>query len=118
MALPPDLSAATRVLAKTPIHDLPCMKVIQVWAAACFDFQVSKLIPYMRRTARSRKTMGEHISITRDIALFCVAFHTYGRGFDVSFTLGPQVVKLLEGAGLVFKFHFGKRPSRHRPIPL
>ena len=67
MALPPDLSAATRVLAKTPIHDLPCMKVIQVWAAACFDFQVSKLIPYMRRTARSRKTMGERISITRDI---------------------------------------------------
>ena len=30
------------------------------------------------------------------------------RGFDLSFTLGSQVLRLPESAGLVFNFHFGK----------
>lgn len=61
--------------------------------------QLNKLIPHMRMTARSGHTPGERISITRDIALFCVAFHTCGRGFDLARTLGAQVVRLPEGAG-------------------
>ena len=80
--------------------------------------QLRQLLSYTRRTARSRTNLGKRISITRDISLFCVAFHTYGRGFDMSCTLGSQVFKLPDGAGFVFSFHFRKtfRSSSHTVV--
>ena len=70
--------------------------------------QLNKFIPQIRRTARSGHTLRERMSITRDMALFCVAFHTRGSGSDLACTLGAQVVRFPEGWGFVFNFQFGK----------
>ena len=52
--------------------------------------------------------LSELIAITRDVALFSLAFYSKRRGFDLSFTLGSQLLRLPESAGLVMNFHFGK----------
>ena len=78
--------------------------------------QLSKLVSHTRRTARSRKTIGERIFITKDMALFCVAFHTCGRGFDISCTLGTlfvwivsamTVTKVVEGCVYIRRRCYG-----------
>ena len=58
--------------------------------------------------AQLAELRSQRITTTRDIALFSLTFYSMGRGFDVSFTLGSQVLRLPESAGLVLHFHFGK----------
>ena len=58
--------------------------------------------------AQLAELRSQRITTTRDIALFSLTFYSMGRGFDVSFTLGSQVLRLPESAGLVLNFHFGK----------
>ena len=52
--------------------------------------------------------MAERISLTRDIALFSLTFYSMRRGYDLSFTLGSQILKLPNSRGLIFNFQFGK----------
>eukprot|EP00752_Nemacystus_decipiens_P007886 g7046.t1 len=54
------------------------------------------------------QSVSERISTTRDIALFSLAFYTMRRGFDLSCTLGSQVLQLPESAGMIYNFQFGK----------
>ena len=56
--------------------------------------------------------MSTRIEITRDVALFSLAFESMRRGYDLSFTTGSQVLRLPESAGLIFNFQFGKTLRR------
>ena len=44
--------------------------------------------------AQVAASLAERISLTRDIALFALAFYSMRRGDDHSFTLGSQILKL------------------------
>lgn len=66
------------------------------------------LLADMRLRAQVAASQAERISITRDVALYTLAFFTLRRGYDLSFTLGSQVLRLPESKGLIFNFQFGK----------
>ncbi|CAN0042059.1 unnamed protein product, partial [Pylaiella littoralis] len=66
------------------------------------------LLASMRTRAQLSLSIQGCISITRDIALFALVFYTMRRGFDLSFTLALQVLKLPNSEGFIFNFHFGK----------
>ena len=67
------------------------------------------LLEHMRMRAQLSQSVSERISITRDIALFSLAFYTMRRGVDyLSCTLGSQVLQLPDSAGMIYNFHFGK----------
>ena len=59
----------------------------------------------------SRFVGGAYISLTRDIALFSLAFYPMRKGYDLSFTLGFNILKLRTSRGLIFNFQFGKTLS-------
>ncbi|CAN0147179.1 unnamed protein product, partial [Laminaria digitata] len=44
----------------------------------------------------------------RDVAIFCLAFHTMKRGFELSVAVVSQVLQMSEGEGFIFNFLFGK----------
>ena len=69
---------------------------------------LAKLLANMRIRAMSAESLAESISITRDVALFSLAFYTMKRGFDISNTLGSQLLRLPESAGWIVNFQFGK----------
>ena len=56
----------------------------------------------------SRFVGGAYLPLTRDIALFSLAFYSMNRVYDLSFTLGFTILKLPSSRGLIFNFHFGK----------
>jgi len=62
----------------------------------------------------------EGMELTRDVALFALAFYSCRRGFDISNTLGSQVVRLPEDKGLIINFQFGKtlRDSKEAVVVL
>ena len=64
----------------------------------------------MLARAQLEVSVHERISIKRDITLYSLAFYSMKLGFDLSFTLGSQVLWLLTSAGMIFNFHFGKAP--------
>ncbi|CAM9560049.1 unnamed protein product [Pylaiella littoralis] len=66
------------------------------------------LLASMRTRAQLSLSIQERISITRDIALFALAFYTMRRGFDLSSTLASQVLKLPNSEGFIFNFYLGK----------
>ena len=70
--------------------------------------QLKELVRDMRRRAKQCSTASERIAVTRDIAVFCVAFHTMKRGLDLARTLGTELLRLPDHKGLVFNFQFGK----------
>ena len=61
----------------------------------------------MLARAQLEVSVHERISIKRDITLYSLAFYSMKLGFDLSFTLGSQVLRLPKSAGLRFNFHFG-----------
>ena len=69
---------------------------------------LEQLLEHMRVRAQLSPSVSERISITRDIALFSLAFYTMRRGFDLSCTLGSQVLQLPDSAGMIYNFQFGK----------
>ena len=62
----------------------------------------------MRSRAQAAPSLAVRIELTRDIALFSLAFASMRRGHDLSFTMGSQVLRLPAEAGLIFNFQFGK----------
>lgn len=63
-------------------------------APLMLSHRLERLIGYMRRQAQYGKTPADRMRVTRDVALFCTAFHTMRRGFDLSHTLASRVVQL------------------------
>ena len=72
----------------------------------------ARLLQDLRQRAQSESLTAARIEITRDIALFALAFDSMRRGYDLSFTMGSQVLRLPESAGLIFNFLFGKTLRR------
>lgn len=77
-------------------------------AAPLLEDTLVDLLPHMRVRALASGSAAERITITRDIALFALAHHTTRRRFDLSFTMGSQVLRLPESRGFLFNFLFGK----------
>ena len=70
-------------------------------------YPIVQLLQDMRVLAQLDASVSDRISITRDMALCSLAIYSVRRGFDLSFTLGSQVLRLPKSAGLRFNFHFG-----------
>lgn len=69
---------------------------------------MASLLDHMRTRAQLSLSVAERISLNRDIALFALVFHAMRRGFDLSFTLGSQVLRLPDSAAYIFNFQFGE----------
>ena len=81
-------------------------------AAAIISHTSAQFLQSMRVPAQLAESSFQPIAITRDIALFSLAFHSKRRGFDLSFTLASRVLQLLESAGLFFNFLLGKTSQK------
>ena len=66
------------------------------------------LLSDMRSRAQVAALLADCISLTTDIALFSLAFYSMCRDYDLSFTLGSQILKLPKSRGLIFSFQFDK----------
>ena len=66
------------------------------------------LLSYMPSRAQVAASLAKRIFLTRDIAQFSLAFCSMRRGYDLSLTLGSQIVKPPNCRGLVFNFQFVK----------
>lgn len=77
-------------------------------AEAMLTDTLVQLLRDMRARAQVAPALATRISLTRDIALYTLAFASMRRGYDLSFTLGSQILRLPESRGLIFNFHFGK----------
>ena len=78
-------------------------------AASRLTHDFPRMLQDLRQRAQSEGSMSARIEVTRDIALFSLAFESMRRGYDLSFTMGSQVLRLPESAGLIFNFQFGKK---------
>ena len=81
----------------------------QVWvavnqAAPMLEHTLIDLLSNVRSRAQVAASLAERISLTRDIALFSLAFYSMRRGYDLLFTLGSQILKLPNSRGLIFNF--------------
>lgn len=83
-------------------------------AAPLLADTLAALLDSMRTRAQLSPSERDRVSITRDIALFSLAFYTMRRGFDLSFTMGSQVLELPHSAGMVYNFQFGKTLRANR----
>lgn len=74
----------------------------------------------MRSRAQVAPQLGDRLALTRDVALFSLALFSMHRDYDLSFTLGSQILKLPGARGLIFGFQFGKqlRPSSEEVVVL
>ena len=70
--------------------------------------QLRELVRNMRRRAQTLPTAAERFAMIRDVAIFCVAFHTMKRGFELSVAVASQVLQMSGGEGFIFNFLFGK----------
>ncbi|CAN0075198.1 unnamed protein product, partial [Laminaria digitata] len=70
--------------------------------------QLRDLVRDMRRRGQTLATAAERIAMIRDVAIFCLAFHTMKRGFELSVAVVSQVLQMSEGEGFIFNFLFGK----------
>ena len=70
--------------------------------------QLQKLVGDMYRRVPTHPTAAERIAMVRDVASFCVAFHTMKRGFELSVALASQGLQMARGEGFIFNFVFGK----------
>ena len=77
-------------------------------AAPMLEHTLIDMLSDMRSRAHVAASLAERIALTRDIALFSLALYSMGRGYDLSFTLGSNILKLPSSRGLIFNFQFGK----------
>ena len=77
-------------------------------AAPTLEHTLIDLLSDMRSRAQVAASLAERVSLTRDIALFSLAFYSMRRGYDLSFALGSQIMKLPNSRGLIFNLQFGK----------
>ena len=66
------------------------------------------LLGDMRSRAQVAASLAERISLTRDIALFSLAFYSMRRGYDLFLKLGSNIPKRPIFRDLIFNFQFGK----------
>ena len=77
-------------------------------AAPMLAHILADLLEDMRSRVQLLQSFAQRIAITRDIALYSLAFASMRRGHDLSFTKGSQILRLPECRGLIFNFQFGK----------
>ena len=63
----------------------------------------------MSRCAPALLTAAGRIAMIRDVAIFCVAFCTMKRGFELSVVVASQVLQMAGGEGLIFNFCLERR---------
>ena len=64
-------------------------------AAPMLSYTLAQLLQSMRVRAQLAESLSQRIAITRDIALYPLTFYTMRGGFDLSLTLGSQVLRQL-----------------------
>ena len=77
-------------------------------AAPMLEHTLIDLLSDMRSRVKVTASLTERISLTRDIALFLLAFYSMHRGYDLFFILRSQILELPKSRGLIFNFQFGK----------
>lgn len=89
-------------------------------AAPLMEDTVADLLRHMRLRAQAAESVRDRIVLTRDVALFALSFYSMRRGFDLSFTISAQILRLPQLKGFVFNFLFGKtlRASRDAVVVL
>ena len=60
------------------------------------------LLSDMRSRVQVVSSLAERISLTRDIAQYALAFFSILRAYDLSFTLGSQILRIPESRGVIF----------------
>ena len=70
--------------------------------------QLRSLFINMRRRVATLPTATERFAMLRDVAIFCVAFHTMKRGFKLPVAVAAHVMQMSGGEGFFFNFLFGK----------
>lgn len=87
-------------------------------AAPRLTHDFARLLQALRQRNQSSGAMATRVEITRDAALSSLAFETMRRDYDLSFTtglsstMGSQVLRLQESAGLIFNFRFDETLRR------
>ena len=81
-------------------------------AAPLLTHDFARLLQDLRQRAQSKGSIPARTEIARDIALFSLAFESMRPGYNLSFTMGSQVLRLRESAVLIFNFQFGKTLRR------
>jgi len=77
-------------------------------ASPMLEDTLAELLRHMRLGAQAATTTNERIVVTRDIAIFALAWYSMRRGDDLTWTLAPQILRLPESQGFIFNFLFGK----------
>ena len=70
--------------------------------------QLQKLVGDIRRRVPTVPTAAQRFVMVRDVMIFCVAFNTMKRGFELSVALASQVLQMSRGEGFIFNFLFSK----------
>ena len=78
--------------------------------------QLQKLVRDMRGRVPTLPTAAGRFAMVRDEAIYSDAFHTMKRGFELSVSLGSQVVQISRGEGLIFNILFGKPPRESSQV--
>lgn len=85
----------------------PCFEILRL--APYRPISPVMFVAHMRTKARLPKSQQESMEIARDVALlYTLLFNTMRRGFDVSFTLGSQLLRLPNDTRWIVNFQFGK----------
>ena len=70
--------------------------------------QLQKLVGDIRRRVPTVPTAAQRFVMVRDVMIFCVAFNTMKRGFELSVALASQVLQMSRGEVFIFNFLFSK----------
>ena len=70
--------------------------------------QSRRLAIDMRRRVATLPTAAERFAMVRAVAIFCVAFHSMKRGFELPVAVAAQVMQMFGGEGFIFNSLFGK----------
>ena len=73
-------------------------------AAPMLEYTLMDLQSDVRSRVHVTTSLAERISLTRGIARYALAFFSVCRGYEFSFILGSQILRLPESRGLVFNF--------------
>lgn len=81
-------------------------------AAPLLTHDFARLLQDRRHRAQSALSTSARIDLTRDVVLISLALESMRWGYNLSFTIGSQVLRLPESAGSIFDFQFGKTLRR------
>lgn len=69
---------------------------------------LAELLRHMPLRTQAAETTQERIVDTRDIAIFALAWYSMLRGFDLTYTIASQILRLPDAKGFIFNISFGK----------